>query len=52
MQYENLASFAQSWGTIYAIVVFLAAVVYALWPRNAETFKRAAQMPLDEENEQ
>ena len=46
--YEILASFAQTGGLIYFVVMFLAALTYALWPRNQKTFDAAARMPLDE----
>jgi cytochrome c oxidase cbb3-type subunit 4 len=50
MSYESVARFAQQGGAIYFSVIFVVACVYALWPRNRDRFKRAAQMPLDEEN--
>lgn len=50
MSYETVANFAQQAGAIYFTVIFLAVLVYALWPRNAERFRKAAHIPLDEEN--
>ena len=47
--YYLLASFAQSAGVLYFMGMFLAVVAYALWPRNRETFDRAASVPLDDE---
>jgi cytochrome c oxidase cbb3-type subunit IV len=47
--YEMLAQFAQSAGTVYFFLFFLATLVYALWPRNAAQFKDAARMPLRED---
>ena len=47
--YEMLAQFAQSAGTIYCFVFFLATLVYALWPKNGAQFKDAARMPLRED---
>jgi len=52
MTYETAAAFAQTWGMLYAATLFGAVLVYALWPRNKQTFDRAAAMPLDEETEQ
>jgi len=46
--HETLTHFAQTWGMFYAIALFGLAVGYALWPRNKETFDRAARAPLDE----
>jgi cytochrome c oxidase cbb3-type subunit 4 len=50
MTYENLASFAQTWGLVYAMALFAGGVIYALWPRNRARFDAAARLPLDEEN--
>jgi cytochrome c oxidase cbb3-type subunit IV len=47
--YEMLAQFAQSAGTVYFFLFFVATLVYALWPRNAAQFKDAARMPLRED---
>ena len=47
--YEMLAQFAQSAGTVYCFLFFLAALVYALWPKNSVRFKEAARMPLRED---
>lgn len=46
--YERLSSFAQTGGLIYFVLMFAAALVYALWPRNREKFNHAAQLPLQE----
>ncbi len=47
--YELLAHFAQSAGTVYCFLLFLAALVYALWPANGARFNEAARMPLRED---
>jgi cytochrome c oxidase cbb3-type subunit IV len=47
--YEWLAEFAQSAGTLYCFLFFLATLVYALWPKNRTTFHDAARMPLRED---
>lgn len=44
--YEHLASFAQTGGLVYFVLLFLASLGYALWPQNQQTFDDAAQMPL------
>ena len=46
--YEMLASFAQTGGLIYFVLMFLGALTYALWPRNQKTFDAAARMPLED----
>ncbi len=47
--YQFLASIAQGVGVLYFMGLFLAVVAYALWPRNRETFDRAASIPLRDE---
>ena len=47
--YKTLAEFARSGGTIYCFALFLGVLVYALWPANSETFKKAADSPLHED---
>ena len=46
--YEALSSFAQTGGLLYFVVMFAAALVYALWPRNQEKFDAAARLPLSD----
>ncbi|MGL4494392.1 MAG: cbb3-type cytochrome c oxidase subunit 3 [Beijerinckiaceae bacterium] len=47
--YRFFAEIAQSVGVIYFMAIFLAVVVYALWPSNAAKFDEAARMPLKED---
>ena len=47
--YEFLSSFAQTGGLVYFVLMFLGALLYALWPRNQELFDHAARLPLDDE---
>ncbi len=46
--YELLASFAQTGGLIYFVLMFAGALGYALWPRNQEKFDAAARLPLED----
>jgi len=48
-QYEAVSRFAQQGGTIYFVVLFLAGVIYALWPRHKEVFQRLARLPLEDD---
>ncbi|MGD9925060.1 MAG: cbb3-type cytochrome c oxidase subunit 3 [Pseudorhodoplanes sp.] len=48
--YRNLAEFAQTWGLVYFVAVFLLVVVYAFWPANKKKFDKAARMPLREDD--
>ena len=47
--YRAAAEFAQTWGLAYFVIVFLAVLVYALWPSRKEQFDRAARIPLRED---
>lgn len=52
LSYEQVARFAQQGGTLYFLVIFLAGVAYALWPKNRDAFREMAQLPLkDDEDE-
>ena len=47
--YKFLAEFAQSWGLIYFVGVFLTVVAYVFWPSRKKAFDDAARMPLRED---
>jgi cytochrome c oxidase cbb3-type subunit 4 len=47
--YATLASFAQTWGLVYFVLVFLCVLAYAFWPTNQRRFDEAARMPLRED---
>jgi cytochrome c oxidase cbb3-type subunit 4 len=49
MTYETLSKIVQQGGTVYFSLLFAMVCVYAFWPRNKETFDRAARLPLDED---
>jgi cytochrome c oxidase cbb3-type subunit 4 len=51
MTYEAWSHFAQTWGTVYFVAIFAAAIGYALWPRNADAFRRAARLPISEKED-
>ncbi|WP_309646510.1 cbb3-type cytochrome c oxidase subunit 3 [Phenylobacterium sp.] len=51
LTYETVSQFAQQGGLIYFGAIFAAGVLYALWPKNREAFRRLAHLPLqDHEN--
>ena len=43
MTYETIAGLAKTGGLIYFVLAFV------LWPRNAEKFREAANIPLKED---
>ena len=46
MDYEGFAAVARTYGLVYLLVVFVAVLAYALWPRNRKKFDEAARIPL------
>ena len=47
---QNFTSdFVATFWTPILVGIFLAIVIYALWPRNQATFDEASRMPLREE---
>ena len=47
--YHAVSEFAQTWGLAYFLVMFLVALLYALWPSRQKQFDEAARMPLRED---
>ena len=48
MTYETAARFAQQGGSAYFLVIFVAGLAYALWPKNKGAFDKASRQPFDE----
>jgi cytochrome c oxidase cbb3-type subunit 4 len=38
-----------TWWTPVFVILFVAVVAYALWPRNRATFDKAARLPLQDD---
>lgn len=49
LEYETVSRFAQQGGLIYFSLIFAAGVIYALWPKHKEAFKRLASLPLEDD---
>jgi cytochrome c oxidase cbb3-type subunit IV len=49
--YKAVAEFAQTWGMIYFVAIFVAVLAYALWPsrKQQKQFDDAARIPLRED---
>lgn len=47
--YQTLAEFAQTWALVYFVAVFLAVLIYALWPSRQRQFDEDARIPLRED---
>jgi len=49
MHYEHVAHFAATFGLVYLVILFAAALAYAFWPANKGKFENAARLPLEED---
>ena len=49
LSYETVSQLVQQGGSLFFTAAFIVAVAYALWPKNRDTFKRAARAALDDE---
>jgi cytochrome c oxidase cbb3-type subunit 4 len=47
--YEAVSRFAQQGGSIYFAILFVAGLLYALWPKHDSDFKRLARLPLEDD---
>lgn len=47
--YEFFSRLAQTWGLVYFVAIFIAVLIYALWPSRQKQFDDAARMPLRED---
>jgi cytochrome c oxidase cbb3-type subunit 4 len=51
MSFQEVSEFSRSWGLVFLMIVFGAAVVYAFWPSNRSRFHDAARIPLQRDGE-
>jgi cytochrome c oxidase cbb3-type subunit IV len=47
MTYETVATFSQVTSLLLFIAMFVAVLIYALWPRNRKRFEEAQRRALD-----
>lgn len=48
---EDVLAFTRSWDAVYFTALFIAAAVYAYWPKNKAKFDQAARIPLEDEGQ-
>lgn len=49
MTFSDVSYFAQTWGLVYLVILFLGALVYALRPGAKAKFDDAARIPFKED---
>jgi cytochrome c oxidase cbb3-type subunit 4 len=49
MTYESVSHFAQTWGLVYLVGMFVAVLFYACRPGNRKKFEDAARIPFEED---
>ena len=51
MTYDTLRHFADSWGLLALMTIFVIAVAFALRPGAGDAYSRLARLPLDDDKE-
>lgn len=49
MTYDDLRQFADSWGLLYMVIIFLAVIAYTFRPGGRKSADDAAAIPLKED---
>lgn len=49
MTYETISQFAQTWGLVYFVALFIGVLIYAFRPGAKKQFDDAANIPLKED---
>lgn len=49
MTHDTVLVFSKTWGAMYLLLIFLAAVIWVYWPRRKGIYDKAAQSLLGDE---
>jgi len=49
--YQSMRTFADSWGLLYMVIIFLAVVLWVLRPGSRKASEEAAQIPFKEDSD-
>ena len=49
MTFQDVCYFAQTWGLVYLVILFIGMLIYALRPGAKKKFEDAAQIPFKED---
>jgi cytochrome c oxidase cbb3-type subunit 4 len=52
MTYESASTFSQIAAMIIFIALFIGVILYVFWPGNKKKFDEAAQLPLEDEDDE
>ncbi len=50
MTHDAVLIFSKTWGALYLLVFFLAAVVWTYWPSRRKQYEDASRRPLDKDD--
>ena len=48
--HDSVLVFSKTWGAVYLLGVFIAALVWTYWPSHKSVYDNAAQSPLGDED--
>ena len=51
MEYQTVETFSQTFALIFFFVLFIGVCIFAFWPGNKKRFKKAAELPLNDNAE-
>lgn len=49
--HDAVLVFSKTWGALYLFLVFFAAVLWTYWPSHRQTYRDAAQSPLNDDED-
>ncbi len=50
MTHDAVLVFSKSWGAVYLLTFFIAAVVWTYWPKHKKKYDDASNLPLEKED--
>jgi cytochrome c oxidase cbb3-type subunit IV len=51
MTYDTLRHFADTWGLLAMLIIFVSVLIFAVRPGAGETYSRIARLPLEDDKE-
>ena len=50
MSHDAVLVFSKTWGALYLLLFFLAAVIWTYWPGRKKQLEEASKIPLEDED--